>query len=488
MSSLTKELESEDARGAASMSSAAREVKVSVNLDAHEGLRGAAAMWIMIFHSFRAYRAADIDFQGSSLMPLFFLLTGFTLAIVYNKISPDEIASSPTSSKRLTFWRFVSNRLVRVAPVYYLMSAVAIPMWLKGFGDMDPSTSAIAGVYATTATFTSTMFCFCLGVPLDGPAWTVQTFVWIWLGFPRAMQGARRMSSDELSKWISQLYWIQLVVLVSVFMALVATPLGFWPAFAAATMNPISRFPLFLMGVYAGELRVRAARKQISLLSAWPRALWSFFPGTCAFCSPSSTLSPPAQLSSPLLLQNSDSHSDIENNHGNVEEALWTGKALRLGLGLLALTLLVSLANSLAGTNILGAIWLQALVPFCQLKFIVALTMGSPDSIMHRALTTRLAKFLGKISMTVYLTHYLVIWYVEWGIYGFKPCPWLSGAQRQAENNNSVATTDDGVQQQWNTARQLPLWGIPLVVAISLPIAILVYFGFEEPIRRLLKS
>lgn len=484
MSSLEKELEGEDARGGAFPSVA----PVDVNLDAHEGLRGAAAIWIMVFHCFRAYRAADIDFQGSSLMPLFFLLTGFTLAIVYNKISPsaDEIACSSTG-KRLTFWSFVSNRFVRVAPVYYLMSAVAIPMWLKGFGDMDPSSSAIVRVYATTATFTSTLFCFCVGVPLDGPAWTVQTFVWIWLGFPRAMQGARRMTSDELSKWISQLYWVQLAVLISVFMALVVTPLGFWPAFAAATMNPISRFPLFLMGVYAGELRMRAARKQISLLSSWPRAIFSFFPGTCACCSPSSTLSaPPAQLSSMLLLQNAD--SDIENNHGDVEQALWTGKALWLGLGLLALTLSVSLANSLAGTNILGAIWLQALVPFCQLKFIVALTMSSPDSIMHRALTTRLAKFLGKLSMTIYLTHYLVIWYVEWGIYGFKSCPWPSGAQRQAENNNSAASADDEVQQQWNTARQLPLWGIPLVVAISLPIATLVYFGFEEPIRRLLRS
>ena len=205
--------------------------KVSkINLDGHEGLRGAAAVWIMIFHCFRAYRGADIDFQGSSLMPLFFLLTGYTLAIVYNKIDVGMVAEE---NMKMTYWTFLRNRLVRVAPVYYLMSAVAVPFWLLRFGDADPrNTEALVGSVVTTATFSSTMFLFCLGSPLDGPAWTVQTFLWLWMFFPEFMKRTRRLTTLALSNLIVYLYWIQFLACFLVFAAfLFGTPLGFWPAF-----------------------------------------------------------------------------------------------------------------------------------------------------------------------------------------------------------------------------------------------------------------
>ena len=437
-----------------------------VNLEAHEGLRGAAALWIMIFHCFRAYRGADIDFQGSSIMPLFFVLTGFTLAVVYNKTSPSETelqSGSILPSKRLTFWSFMNNRLVRVLPVYYLGSLIAIPAWFLGFGDQDPSdVFAMAGVYGTTATLTSTMFLFCLGSPLDGPSWTVQTFVWLWCTFPRFMQRARTMSSADLSKWISNLYWLQLVILLASFLGLyLLTPLGFWPSFCFATMHPLSRLPLFLMGIYAGELRVRSG--SLSLLSVWPRAVACFFPTPLCACSCS--------------LQSA------KDGNGDGEVDAWTTRAFNRSLGLFAATLIVAGGNSLAGTNIVGAVWFQAIVPFCQLEIVLALTLQSTSSLLHRALAAPLARFLGKISMTIYLIHYSVIFYVEWGAYGFRSVVWPANAKRTAQNAKVSGPTDDSVYVEWEDARQLQLWAIPLVVGITIPIAAAVFYIFEEPVR-----
>ena len=64
----------------------------------HNGLRGVLSLWVVIFHCF--YNLADnaVDLQGTSLMPMFYLLSGFSLTIgYYTKLlgkSPTEVKSS----------------------------------------------------------------------------------------------------------------------------------------------------------------------------------------------------------------------------------------------------------------------------------------------------------------------------------------------------------------------------------------------------------
>jgi peptidoglycan/LPS O-acetylase OafA/YrhL len=50
----------------------------NADLSSHNGLRGFAAVWVMVFHTL-IFSKRPIDLQGSSLMPLFFMLSGFTL-------------------------------------------------------------------------------------------------------------------------------------------------------------------------------------------------------------------------------------------------------------------------------------------------------------------------------------------------------------------------------------------------------------------------
>ncbi len=54
----------------------------AVNMNAHNGLRGISAVWVMVFHCF-FFSHRPWDLQGSSIMPLFFMLSGFSMAVAY---------------------------------------------------------------------------------------------------------------------------------------------------------------------------------------------------------------------------------------------------------------------------------------------------------------------------------------------------------------------------------------------------------------------
>jgi peptidoglycan/LPS O-acetylase OafA/YrhL len=50
---------------------------------AHTGMRGLLAMWLVIFHCL--LYSLNWNLYGSALMPVFFLLSGYSLAIGYGK-------------------------------------------------------------------------------------------------------------------------------------------------------------------------------------------------------------------------------------------------------------------------------------------------------------------------------------------------------------------------------------------------------------------
>jgi len=454
-----------------------------VDLRAHEGLRGIAALWVMLFHCFTEATYV-IDFNGSSLMPLFFVLTSLTLTLAYNKLNPsqEEIKNDPSlSSPKNSISGFYNNRMIRVAPVYYLMNyGLALPLWIYGWGESAiPLLSASAyGVMSivTTATFTSTLFGYILGVALDGPSWTVQTFVFLWAVYPFSLQRARTMESRDLQAWIVYLFYIQLGLLFVIYYVLISF-LGFWEAFCFSTMNPVSRYPLFLMGVYAGELVYRSSKGLLVLSDYWPKS----FLGLPYYCG-SSCCSRDRAIDKEASFNNNEAVVDSAEVE-SAEGARWTSKANLLAFGLTFIFLAVTtidrivknISNDPAAT-ISPYVWLQALVPFAQLEFLVALTRTSKEGILYKTLTTRLAKFLGAISMTVYLTHYPIIRYVMFASYHWNPLLWPSDVTLNDPTNADTIS--------FKEKRHLPLWGIPIVVAITVPLATIVFYGYEEPIRR----
>lgn len=124
--------------------------KELVDMQSHNGLRGWAALWIVLFHACRltAY-GRRINLNGSAAMSLFFLLSGFPQAVIYGakavrapqlwpfgrKASSasdddDKEAALPPRFKAKKYWQ---NRFARLYPMYFLTSAIAFPLaWLVG--------------------------------------------------------------------------------------------------------------------------------------------------------------------------------------------------------------------------------------------------------------------------------------------------------------------------------------------------------------------
>lgn len=171
------------------MPSATGRARVQLDMKDLDGLRGVAAIWIVLFHSFLYSSLGFINLQGSTLMPLFFLLSGFALTAGYQsrlvgqnahnhvplQVAPDiqflnsthekgtvttnpliqttvdEAVASHTENKATNntytipsssnpqppleadkLKNYFYNRCIRVLPVYYICLAIAIPVNLAG--------------------------------------------------------------------------------------------------------------------------------------------------------------------------------------------------------------------------------------------------------------------------------------------------------------------------------------------------------------------
>ena len=118
----------------------------------------------------------------------------------------------------------------------------------------------------------------------------------------------------------------------------------------------------------------------------------------------------------------------------------------------------------LYGNNRLGGP-LQVFAVYLQLMIIVGLCLDSGKSWTTRFFKTRIMQFLGRISMALYLIHFLLIDLLKLMIYG--PYEWVDG---KAPNV------------------RLPAWGIPIHLGISLISGIVLTLFIEDPARKFLKS
>lgn len=158
--------------------------------------------------------------------------------------------------------------------------------------------------------------------------------------------------------------------------------LGYWPAFATGTMNPFSRLPVFLMGVYAGILSLRHPTGPLP----WPNT-WFGLPLCCTPCCPP---------------------QDAEE---------WAGVATWQSVYILFLFLSIAAGESAlylgtGGGTLNAGVWLQGWVAMTQLMILMAITRDWGLSLASKALRTPFALWLGKISMAVYLIHWPVIYYL----------------------------------------------------------------------------
>ena len=443
--------------------------RVAVDTLSHGGLRGVAAVWIMVFHAVM-FSTVSFDLQGSSIMPLFFVLSGFSMQLAYGKAAgamPFECGGN--------YARFVQNRLARTYPTYFAASLYAIPLWvLKYYGD---GTASLVQSLVSSLLLISTAVLLLLQTPLDPPAWTICTLFVFWLYFPVSARKAAAMTDEALARGIVHFFYVQFA-----FVALVFTPLfillGYPAAFAISTMNPWTRYPVFLMGVYAGELCQRHPTTQPSQSTdplppgispmPWPSTVLLFFPCRCG---------------------GGGSHTPPPKKN-------WIQVADNSSMTLLCVTLLVATADAIyafcfsEGGNIGGGLWLQALAPFLQLAVVVALTRDGARSMASGVLRHPKLLWLGDISMAIYLVHHPTIFYFVWGAHGFLPVhpPATDDCKGEYGKNTTAFDKCQDETKDYLMGIKLPIEYLPAVVAASLVLAQLLYWFVEEPGRKALRS
>jgi peptidoglycan/LPS O-acetylase OafA/YrhL len=373
---------------------------------AHTGMRGLLAFYIMLFHSLLF--SVGWNLHGSALMPVFFLLAGYSLAIVYGK-QPQRQESG------FDFKGYFRNRFARIAPIYYVAMLIALPLAVFGRGWVSPSD--IGRVLATNI-FAVQMWASLPPSSFAGPAWTISTLAFFYLAFPWLLRWHRKQSDRSLNRSITILAVLQAAVFFGLGLAI--GPVDSWWAFWASHAWPISRLPVFEMGLVAGLLVLRQGR-------------------------------PDGDTGLRVMGISTD------------RKKRWARRVDRDAGTFVVFVIGLSALQILGDIDLLGSWWMQGVFPYPILVVIVGLSISGQegDSRTQRLLNWHPLLFLGRISLPLYLIHEPIIQYVAW-----------------------VARPS----QPWSFNMPMPVWGIAVVLPVSLVLAALLHRNVETPARNYLRS
>ena len=100
-----------------------------------DGLRGVAAITVVIFHTFEAYAESSVFKQhlnhGYLAVDFFFLLSGFVIAFAYD----DRWG-------RMSQWEFYKRRLIRLQPMVVMGSLIGAALFYTQSGTVFPLIAA----------------------------------------------------------------------------------------------------------------------------------------------------------------------------------------------------------------------------------------------------------------------------------------------------------------------------------------------------------
>jgi peptidoglycan/LPS O-acetylase OafA/YrhL len=194
----------------------------------------------------------------------------------------------------------------------------------------------------------------------------------------------------------------------------------------------------------------------------------SFFP-CCCNCTPPST-------------------NDYGTVTASTQLVAWNKVATKQAIILLTITLIVFGADwaqraGTGGGGILGAVWLQAIICFTQLDFIVTITQCEGESLSSIVLRHPWVQWLGELSMCIYLIHVPVLYYICWAIKGSSASyPHEMDCSKYDKDTTEYNNCDQEVSD-FQDARELKIWAVPIVMVISVILAAVLYYGIEKPCR-----
>ena len=313
-----------------------------------------------------------------------------------------------------------------------------------------------------------------LGSGPDGPSWTVSTLFFFYFNYPWTLLFCQRRSNSGLAKIMGFSFLIEVIIGI----ALVLVPLnGYW----WSTAWPISRYPVFLMGVCAGVLCQRMHSGDEDAVDRIGRTSDKNF-----------LLSFIEDLLIPMPCVKSPKVSKEQ------KEKSW---ARRVDINsFFYFGLLLILAGLNIGYTLKDWIWEEEIYyynkfkdaekPFdvqffkdgwfgtfgqllmvqIQLMMIVGLCLDGGKSLFSKFYKTRIMQFLGRISMSLYLVHEPIIYYINWCYYG--------SVNKWVENEDGNLVKPDNIK--------MPTQFVPVHICISLLAGIFLTLCIEEPARKFL--
>ncbi len=338
---------------------------------AHTGMRGLLSLWIVIFHCL--LYSIGWNLNGSALMAFFYLLSGYSLAVRYGEAEYGTRAEDNANEPReggAKFNRrgFYQNRFARIAPVYYLVTLMALPLAFLGHG-WEPIRGlwfAVVQNVLAVQTWDGRP-----GPTIVGPGWTISTLAFFYLVFPWLLKRYQNRSDRSLNRSVTILMVVQAVVFLVLFIGISGIDGdGEWAIWCADAW-PLSRTPVFAMGLVAGLLVLRQGL--------------------------------PDRDSNVRMM-------GVSNDKGNP----WA-KTVDRRMGILALSIAAfSIFEIVTKIDPGGRLWMGVAFPYLMLPSIVGLSMAGYDrtSVTIRLLNWPPLLFLGKISLALYLVHEPVIQYV----------------------------------------------------------------------------
>ncbi len=164
------------------MNDTAAKLKPKQHFEILDGLRGVAAMMVVIFHTFEAWNGGSAFRQiinhGYMAVDFFFLLSGFVVAYAY-----DDRWRSPAKPNGMSIVDFFKRRIIRLQPMVIMGNIIGALLFYPAAGKLFPliaATPVWQVILTMLVGFTLLPLPISMDIrgwdemhPLDGPAWSL---------------------------------------------------------------------------------------------------------------------------------------------------------------------------------------------------------------------------------------------------------------------------------------------------------------------------